>query len=140
MEAWKQKLAAERNSKQKEQGSGGTRSLLDEMDKKAEIASTASLAEPSAAEPPERAPSNEVEELPEPTHYAGKFDPKAIVKKAHTASTTASKLGLDIALPEQPNVSVAPTSETNGVKAGKPTATQSQAQGKSPILLQEVLL
>lgn len=88
MEAWKQK---ERDRKQKEiDTSGGTRKLLDEIDKKAKLT--------PASESP--APPDSPVDDASPTRYGGKFDPKAIVKKATAASAGVAKLGTDIALPE----------------------------------------
>lgn len=123
LEAWKQKQAAERERKQKElEASGGTRSLLDEIDKKATISST-------AASP--RSPAT-VDGEASPTPYAGKFDPKAIVKKATSGSSTATKLGTDIALPEIAKASATLNSTNAGLKANKSPATVIAASGKCP--------
>ena len=116
MEAWKQKQAAEKDRKQKElESSGGTRNLLDEIDKK-------SQAIPQAASPV--SPATPVESIApaSPAPYAGKFDPKAIAKKATAASSTANKLGTDIALPENAKVSATNKSNVNGVKANNAPA------------------
>lgn len=112
LEAWKQKqkLAAE-----KQNGvptAGGTRSLLEEIDRKA--AASPIIASPSTPET-----SNEVTS---PVPYAGKFDPKAIAKKATSGSTGMTKLGTDIALPE-PTKSSGPLNSTHtGLKANKSAA------------------
>lgn len=98
------------------------------MDKKAEAESTMSPAEPSVSE---AIPVEDLkEEEPSPSHYAGKFDPKAIAKKATAASTSSTKLGLDVALPTIANVPAIPAVKSNGVKANNPTATNSQESSK----------
>ncbi|KAK2755864.1 pre-mRNA processing RNA-helicase [Arachnomyces sp. PD_36] len=90
LEAWKQKQAAERERKQKElAASGGARGILDQIDKR-------SGASPTTASPKSPAtPSNDAATAP----YAGKFDPKAITKKAPAASTGSAPLGNDVAVP-----------------------------------------
>ncbi|KAL9594665.1 MAG: hypothetical protein Q9219_006903 [cf. Caloplaca sp. 3 TL-2023] len=120
LEAWKQKQAAEKSRKQEQlEAAGGTRSLLDEMDKKAN-ASPVAVASPD--------PTVETNGDVSPKPYAGKFDPKAIVKKATSTSTGVAKLGTDIALPE-----VAKTSATlNSTNAG-PKANQNAALAKSSL-------
>lgn len=121
LEAWKQKQAAERERKQKElEASGGTRSLLDEIDRKATISST-------AASP--RSPAT-VDGEASPTPYAGKFDPKAIVKKATSGSSTTTKLGTDVALPEIAKASATLNSTNAGLKANKSPATAIAASGE----------
>lgn len=121
LEAWKQKQAVERERKQKElEASGGTRSLLDEIDKKATVSST-------AASP--RSPIT-IDEEAFPTPYAGKFDPKAIVKKATSGSSTTTKLGTDIALPEIAKASATLNSTNAGLKANKLPATAIAPSGK----------
>lgn len=121
LEAWKQKQAAERERKQKElEASGGTRSLLDEIDKKATITS-------AAASP--RSPAT-VDGDASPAPYAGKFDPKAIVKKATSGPSTMTKLGTDIALPEIAKASATLNSTNAGLKANKSPATAIAASGK----------
>ena len=129
LEAWKHKLAAERESKLKEQSSGGTRTLLDEMDKKAEAVSIVTRTEPSASE--DVVIEDLREEDPSPAQYAGKFDPKAIAKKASAASNSSTKLGLDVALPQHANVSVNPAVQSNGMKANNPIAPIPQNSSKS---------
>ncbi|KAL8695813.1 MAG: hypothetical protein Q9224_003141 [Gallowayella concinna] len=114
LEAWKQKQAAEKSRKQEElDAAGGTRSLLDEMDKKAN-ASPVALPSPEATEMNGDA---------SPKPYAGKFDPKAIVKKATTGSASTTKLGTDIALPEIAKTSATLNSVSTGPKANQSTAT-----------------
>ncbi|KAM0803895.1 hypothetical protein BDR22DRAFT_886195 [Usnea florida] len=111
LEAWKQKQAAEKDRKQKElESSGGTRNLLAEIDKKAQ----ASPVYPSTPD----ATNGDVSPVP----YAGKFDPKALTKKKTSASSTASKLGTDIALPEIAKASATMKPTANGLKADKTAA------------------
>ena len=95
IEAWKQKQAAEYAKKQKElEAAGGARGILNEIDKKAGL--SPATASPAAASP--RSPDTPVAASPVP--YAGKFDPKAIVKKAHSSVASSVPLGSDIARPE----------------------------------------
>ena len=116
LEAWKQKqqqVAAEKQQKEI-QSAKSTRSLLDEIDKKA-AASPNSVASPQSPATPAEPAS--------PVPYAGKFDPKAIAKKAAVNSASAaSKLGTDIMLPEQTKASASSVSTTNGVRANKAVA------------------
>ncbi|KAI4198169.1 MAG: hypothetical protein LQ350_005456 [Teloschistes chrysophthalmus] len=128
LEAWKQKQAADKSRKQEQLGvAGDTRSLLDEMDKKAN-ASPAAVASPSAAVSPGVATVAEGEPSPKP--YAGKFDPKAIAKKATAGSAGASKLGTDIALPEVTKTSATLNPTTTGPKANQTLATAKPSLGK----------
>lgn len=57
-----------------------------------------------------------------PTPYAGKFDPKAIAKKASNISTGATKLGTDIALPGIAKASALTNSHSSGLKANNTVA------------------
>ena len=89
LEAWKTKRAEEQAVKQREQESvGNARSLLKEIDKRDGL-STVVTSPDSPATP----------EVQSPAPYAGKFDPKAIVKKAHAQSGQPSVLGADVAAP-----------------------------------------
>lgn len=112
LEAWKQKqkLAAEKHKEI--QSAGGTRSLLEEIDRKA-------AASPVIAPPLTPETANEVAS---PAPYAGKFDPKAIAKKATGGSTGMTKLGTDIALPEPTKSSGPLNSAHTGLKANKSAA------------------
>ncbi|KAI4101780.1 MAG: hypothetical protein L6R37_004757 [Teloschistes peruensis] len=128
LEAWKQKQAADKSRKQEQLGvAGDTRSLLDEMDKKANAA-PAAVASPSAVGSPGAATVAEREPSPKP--YAGKFDPKAIAKKATAGSAGASKLGTDIALPEVAKTSATLNPTTTGPKANQTLATVKPSLGK----------
>ena len=98
LELWKQKQAEEQAKKQKElEAAGGSRSILQEIDRQAGILPAATP--PAAASPqsPTAAPAEP--DSPAPTSYAGKFDPKAIAKKAHHTSATTKVLGADIKAP-----------------------------------------
>ncbi|KAI4267505.1 MAG: hypothetical protein LQ337_008316 [Flavoplaca oasis] len=122
LEAWKQKQAAEKTRKQEElDAAGGTRSLLEEMDKKVN-------ASPVAMPSPE---ASEVNGDASPEPYAGKFDPKAIVKKATTGAASATKLGTDIALPEVAKTSATLNSLSTGPKANHSLATVNGSSGRS---------
>ena len=127
LEAWKQKQAAEKDRKQKElESSGGTRNLLAEIDKKAQDT-------PTAASPisPDTPVENDSPTSPAP--YAGKFDPKAIAKKAAAASSAASKLGTDVALPEIAKASATTKSNVSGLKANGTSALVNGTTGKQRI-------
>ena len=129
LEAWKQKQAqksaADKQSKAVD-GANGTRNLLDEIDRKNNAGSPAasSVHSPSAPQTPAS-----------PAPYAGKFDPKAIMKKASSSSThVASKLGTDITLigATKSSASIAPSALT----ANKPVASASYLSGMiNPVLL-----
>ena len=123
MEAWKQKQAAEKDRKQKElESSGGTRNLLAEIDKKAQ-------ASPSAASPVSPSTPAATSADASPIPYAGKFDPKALSKKKAPTSTSTSKLGTDIALPEIAKASATTKPTANGLKADKTVALATGSSG-----------
>lgn len=125
MEAWKQKQAAEKDRKQKElESSGGTRNLLAEIDKKTQVSSAA--ASPVSPSTP-AATNGDASPVP----YAGKFDPKALSKKKASASTSASKLGTDIALPEIAKASATIKPNANALKADKTVALANGSSGRS---------
>ncbi|KAL2051933.1 hypothetical protein ABVK25_007848 [Lepraria finkii] len=127
LEAWKQKQAAEKDRKQKLESDGGTRSLLAEIDKK-------KLGSPSVASPISPSTPAETNGNASPALYAGKFDPKAIAKKATTASSSTSKLGTEIALPDIAKAS-ATKSDVDGLKNNKTPALAngSPASSATPI-------
>ncbi|MCJ1403287.1 pre-mRNA processing RNA-helicase [Xylographa trunciseda] len=121
LESWKQKqkLAAE---KQKEvQTVGGGRSILDEIDKKA--AASPAVSSPAPASPLAVASPSTPDDTPtgtaSPAPYAGKFDPKAIARKAANNSIGVSKLGTDIALLESAKASGPSSSTHTALKANK---------------------
>lgn len=88
LEAWKKKMAEDKERKEKDLAAGGTRKLLDDIDQKAN-------ASPAVVSPASPATPNSVAS---PVPYAGKFDPKAIAKKAGAGSGSA--LGGDLPLKE----------------------------------------
>ncbi len=115
LEAWKKKQAEEQAKKQKQlEAAGGARSILKEIDDRQAgiLPTTASPRSPATSDP---APSTP----PIPAPYAGKFDPKAIVKKAHHSSPSNKVLGGDIAAPVN----------TNGVSKGSQASPKSPANG-----------
>ena len=138
MDAWKKSLAAGKEKKQKEtEGAAGTRSLLDEIDKRAAIQAatpvtsspvSAPAVEDSAAKEPPTEDATVKESSPVP--YAGKFDPKAIAKKV-ASSHTASKLGTDLVVPGKVKASAASNSTQNGLKANDSKATAKSTSSKS---------
>jgi ATP-dependent RNA helicase DDX46/PRP5 len=118
LEAWKKKMAEDKERKEKDLAAGGTRKLLDDIDQKAngtrDVASPASPATPNS--------------LASPAPYAGKFDPKAIAKKA--VSSSSSTLGKDLPLKELTKASATLTSSVKGLQADKkPTAFNSSSNG-----------
>jgi len=124
LEAWKKKMAEDKERKEKDLAAGGTRRLLDDIDQKANgspaVASPASPATPNG--------------LASPAPYAGKFDPKAIAKKA--VASSSSTLGNDLPLKELTKASATLTSSVKGLQADKkPTAFNSSSNGEFPALL-----
>lgn len=127
VEAWKQKQAAERARKQKElEAAGGTRSLLDEIDKKA-------TASPRTASPKSPATPNG---NTSPVPYAGKFDPKAIAKRATGGSASLITLGKDVALPEMAKASATLSLSSADLKADSSAAASSSSTSKHFMLAQ----
>ncbi|KAJ9606797.1 pre-mRNA processing RNA-helicase [Cladophialophora chaetospira] len=117
LEAWKKKQAEEQAKKQKElDAAGGARSILQEIDRKAGIL-------PSPTSPHSPAPLDQTPSTPSTppvqAPYAGKFDPKAIAKKAHHTSALNKVLGADIAAPVI----------TNGIGKGSQDSPKSPANG-----------
>ncbi|KAH7403383.1 putative Pre-mRNA-processing ATP-dependent RNA helicase prp5 [Cadophora sp. MPI-SDFR-AT-0126] len=111
LEAWKKKMAEDKERKEKELAIGGTRKLLDEIDQKTN--GTPSVASPAS-------PSTPIS-LASPAPYAGKFDPKAIAKKAVANSSSTSTLGKDLPLKELTKASATLTSSVKGLQADKKT-------------------
>ena len=120
LEAWKKKMAEDKERKEKEISAGGARKLLDDIDQKAKGSpSVASPASPSIASP-----------AVSPAPYAGKFDPKAIAMKAVANSTIANTLGNDVPLKNISKASAISTSTVKGLQADKkPTAINSAFNG-----------
>lgn len=127
LEAWKQKQAVERERKQRELGTaGGPLNILSAMDKKSGLLSATASPQSPAAQNQGTTP-----ESTQPAGYAGKFDPKVIVKKASGTASGSAPLGNDVAVPD----SARPSSI---VEANKPAVAGSKASGKlSPNLSPE---
>lgn len=86
---WKAKIEAQ---KKEQELKGGAREILEAMDRK-KVASPTAAASPGSPAPDTTASSPKQQ-------YAGKFDPKAIAKKASGPSTAgANALGGDVAVP-----------------------------------------
>ncbi|CZT01586.1 probable Pre-mRNA-processing ATP-dependent RNA helicase prp5 [Rhynchosporium agropyri] len=111
LEAWKKKMAEDKERKEKEFTAGGTRKLLDQIDQRAN-------ASPTVASPASPTTPNSIAS---PAPYAGKFDPKAIAKKAVASSSSASTLGKDLPLQELTKASATLTSSIKGLQANKTT-------------------
>jgi ATP-dependent RNA helicase DDX46/PRP5 len=120
LEAWKKKMAEDKERKEKELSAGGTRKLLDEIDQRAN-------ASPITASP--ESPSTPMS-FASPAPYAGKFDPKAIAKRAAASSSAAVALGKDIPVKELAKASATIPPTVKGLQADKkPTAFTSSSIG-----------
>ncbi|KIV79327.1 hypothetical protein PV11_06893 [Exophiala sideris] len=126
LEQWKKKQAEEQAKKQKElEAAGGPRSILNEIDKRAGISPAASSPQSPAAS---TTPATPTSPSVAPAPYTGKFDPKAIAKKAQHTSATGKVLGADIAAPALTHTHAlvkdsshsSPKSLANGVSVSKP--------------------
>lgn len=118
LEQWKKKQAEEQAKKQKElEAAGGARSILNEIDRRAGIspAATSPLSASTPVTPDVPSPA--------PTPYAGKFDPKAIAKKAHHSSAASKVLGGDIAAPSLANVHALKRAPSSSIP-GSPMSAQ----------------
>ena len=118
LEAWKAKQA-EKERKKELDAANNTRNLLKEIDQKA--AGVSGTSTPAVASGQSS-----------PTPYAGKFDPKAIAKKASTAPTVPSTLGNDFAVPvkQKPGSSAS----TGGTKANeRKVGLQGSLTRKKPV-------
>lgn len=122
LEAWKAKQAAERERKQKESeaSAGGTRSLLQEMDRKAEGSPT--TVSPAPLSPALPDPQSDPASPASPAPYAGKFDPKAIARKAATNATNKAILGADVGM--QQSVAAKPALSSSQIPNGRPSITR----------------
>ncbi|PMD48528.1 P-loop containing nucleoside triphosphate hydrolase protein [Hyaloscypha variabilis F] len=123
LEAWKKKMAEDKERKEKDLAAGGTRKLLDDLDQKAN-------ASPSLGSPASPSTPNSIAS---PAPYAGKFDPKAIAKKAAANSTITSTLGKDLPLKELTKVSATLPSSAKGLLQAdkKPTAFNSTSNASA---------
>ncbi|CAD6446521.1 67851b27-e506-41e2-8e7a-972f5d02c137 [Sclerotinia trifoliorum] len=125
LEAWKKKMAEDKERKEKELAVGGTRKLLDDIDQKA----NGSPSQPLSKTPTTPSTPAISGDLAPPTNYAGKFDPKAIAKKAVASSSSAHALGRDLPLKELSKTSATLTSTVRGLQADKkPTAFNSTSK------------
>jgi ATP-dependent RNA helicase DDX46/PRP5 len=116
-------MAEDKERKERDRAAGGNRKLLDDIDQKAN-------GSPATGSPLSPASSN----IASPVPYAGKFDPKAIAKKASASSNNASALGREIPLHELSKASATLTSTVKGLQADKkPTAFNSASNGTNPI-------
>jgi ATP-dependent RNA helicase DDX46/PRP5 len=113
LEAWKKKIAEDKEKKEREANAAGPRKILEEMDQKANSTSNvASPASPAATPNPTASPAP----------YAGKFDPKAIARKATGTSNNAATLGTDIPVKDIAKASATLTSTSKGPQADKKPA------------------
>ncbi|KAJ5131893.1 Pre-mRNA-processing ATP-dependent RNA helicase prp5 [Penicillium atrosanguineum] len=100
LEAWKQKQAAERERKQREEVASSPRNILDAIDRRSNLSPAVDSPQTPATPTDSAAPSP----------YAGKFDPKAIAKNATNNNAPApAVLGTDVAHLLPPPVPSAPT-------------------------------
>ena len=122
--AWKQKQQVANQAKQQKEQletTGGTRGLLEAIDKAAAASPTNASSPQSPATPAEPA---------SPAPYAGKWDPKRVQKKAASNSaSSASKLGIDIMLPDPNKASASSTNNATDVKANKSAAPGTSSSG-----------
>ncbi|KFY51844.1 hypothetical protein V497_08810 [Pseudogymnoascus sp. VKM F-4516 (FW-969)] len=121
LEAWKKKVAEQKEQKEKLE-SGGTRKLLDDIDAKT-----------SGSTPGSPALFADTASPGSPAPYAGKFDPKAIARRASEKLNAAAALnkntpGIDIA-----QTSATSLSATNGVQANKPLPAFSSSSKASAL-------
>ena len=124
LEAWKRKQAEERERKQRElQGAAGTRSLLEAIDKRAAGSNAAVTASPGSPALQPSASTPEPDDTSKP--YAGKFDPKAIARKATANSAAPTTLGTDISVPGLAKASATSIPSGASVKADKASAAAS---------------
>lgn len=121
LEAWKKKMAEDKERKEKDLAAGGTRKLLDDIDQKAN-------ASPAVVSPASPATPNSVAS---PVPYAGKFDPKAIAKKAGAGSGSA--LGGDLPLKELTKASATLNSTVKGLQADKKPAAFNSSPSASAL-------
>ncbi|GAM41389.1 ATP-dependent RNA helicase [Talaromyces pinophilus] len=120
LEAWKQKQAAERERKQREiAAAGGPRSILTEIDKKSGLAPL-SPAPTSPSTPTSTAA---------PSEYGGKFDFKAIAKKATGVTSESSLLGKDVIVPDSIRADTIVKTNKPSVAPSKVSAAPLKASG-----------
>lgn len=121
LEAWKKKLAEDKEQKERAASSADDRTPGKTGDQDS-VDPTAPGAPGSPAAPVL---------VTSPAPYAGKFDPKAIAKKAAAHSNVTSTLGKDIPVENIAKASAAFTSTVKGLQADKkPTAFSSPTTGQ----------
>jgi ATP-dependent RNA helicase DDX46/PRP5 len=123
LEAWKKKMAEDKERKEKELAAGGTRKLLEEMDQRTN-------GSPATASPV--SPSTPMS-VASPAPYAGKFDPKAIAKRAAASTSTAATLGKDIPVKELAKASAILPHTVKGLQADKKPAAFTSSPSGMPI-------
>ncbi len=141
LEAWKQKQAAEQAKKEAElAAAGGVTSILTEIDKKARLSpAVSSPHSPIIPSSPIVKKSPVVSSNGSPAPYAGKFDPKAIAKKAQASAANSDVLGADVAAPQllkQSATSITSVdSKANNLSAAKSTKSSKSERPSNPVLL-----
>jgi ATP-dependent RNA helicase DDX46/PRP5 len=114
LEAWKQKQAAERERKQREEAGGGPRNILDAIDRRSGLS-------PAVDSPQTPATPATPTDAAAPTPYAGKFDPKAIVKNATNNNAPApAVLGTDVAVPQATKAPIKPSAPPSAPSSHAP--------------------
>ena len=109
MEAWKQKQAAEKERKQREQAEyGGAKNILEEIDRKSGALPTANVPHATAA------PATDVTSA-----VPRKFDPKAIAKSVTPTTAAPAVLGEDVAVPQNVKASAAQSSAPSSASSCK---------------------
>lgn len=136
LEAWKRKRELE--AQQKSASPAQTRTLLAEMDKKSSVAASTATASPSDS-------GNASPMLP----YAGKFDPKTIVKKAAGRShdgpknvlgsidVVPAKLAAPVKQPSAPSSLPAKGAKSNAFGLSKATSDNDKVPAKRKLNLDE---
>ncbi|KFY81923.1 hypothetical protein V500_10967 [Pseudogymnoascus sp. VKM F-4518 (FW-2643)] len=124
LEAWKKKVAEQKEQKEKLEA-GGARKLLDQIDVKANGSPSATPGSPAlladTASPGSPAP------------YAGKFDPKAIARRASEKLNAAAALNKNTPGIELAQTSATSLSATNGAQADKPLPAFSSSSKASAL-------
>lgn len=125
LEAWKAKQTAEMQKKQREiETSGGARSILEQMDKRA----AESMAFGTQAQ--SESLLQEVDNTSTPNPFVGKFDPKAIIRKTTSQPSGLKTLGNDISVPvsnsKLPGATGKSVSNASSNKNGQAVATSKQ--------------
>jgi len=116
LEAWKLKQAEEKTRKQTELASGSSKPSVNLLDNKATASPATAGSSPRSSLPPGSPHS--------PAAFSGKFDPKAIAKKATANAAAASNaLGADVALPKG----------AGGLNGAVPTTVPGAATSKTSV-------